>query len=229
MPSVVCVMVTQAGRERLARAAVACFRRQTWTSKNLLIVNTGPPVLGEPEVGERELIVEQGSLKLSDLRNLVLEHVNPGNWICQWDDDDYSAPERIEQQMDLLEETKKRCCVLRAQIRLDINTEEWKTVLWAKNDPLPGIPGTVLFLHGDARYRAGQPKHEDSQFLHDCFSGDVAVLENTAYPELYVRFFHGGNTWDRNHFFGDEPPFLPSEMPSARRRRIAAAVSLFRG
>ena len=105
------VMITGKHPERyaLARVAVDCFHAQTHGSRELVIVNTGDVRLwrGEPEVVE--IMVEQAGLTLGELRNRALEAAR-GDWVIQWDDDDWHHPERIASQLAVAE--PDAACVL---------------------------------------------------------------------------------------------------------------------
>ena len=204
--AVTAVMVTQAGRENLARMAVASFLAQTWPDKRLVILNTGrKPVVLQQDERITEFCRPQGNDKLSDLRNTSLELAPKDHWVIQWDDDDWSADWRIACQMK--DARLDRCTLLRSQIRINVPKSEFVIWHWRLDRP-PGIPGTILFHRSSgALYRPGLSRDEDSHLVADHFSGDRChVVENFALPHTYLRLYHGGNTWDQDHFFGRHLP-----------------------
>lgn len=114
-PSVVCVMLTR-DREEMARRAVECFRAQTYERKRLLIVNSGPcPILTEEEndvdgISEPCFVGIDG-MTIGELRNHACKYAS-AHYAESWtrpeifvtmDDDDYSHPNRIAEQVGLLE------------------------------------------------------------------------------------------------------------------------------
>lgn len=206
---VTAVMITgkSSGRERLAAAAVESFKLQTWPNKELLIVNdSGESVLrGDHDGSTREVMLPSGVLSLGELRNVAMEQAT-GEWIIQWDDDDYSHPTRIQRQMELA--SPGHAVLLLWQVRVSLVSNTAFSFRW-RFPAVPGIPGTVLHHKSQsARYRP-TPKGEDQQFLLDCFRGRIRVIDNQAEPHLYLRTYHGGNTWDERHIMGDDGGRIP--------------------
>jgi len=107
-PTVMAVMLT-ADRHELAPQAVACFLRQTYPNKALLIYDTGEKPLSV-EVGDsicHALAVERG-LPIGALRNNANRLVS-ADVIVHWDDDDWSHPNRIAEQVALLQTSGAAC------------------------------------------------------------------------------------------------------------------------
>jgi glycosyltransferase involved in cell wall biosynthesis len=78
---------------------VRCFVEQTYLPRELLILNEGEETIGVEAGNIREIRIEKVATRtLGDLRNLALE-LAYGDWLIQWDDDDWYGPERIEAQM----------------------------------------------------------------------------------------------------------------------------------
>lgn len=188
-PLVSAIMITgkHPDRERLARVAVECFHRQTHGHRELVIVNTGavPLARGEPEVVE--VMMEQRALTLGDLRNRGLAAAR-GEWIIQWDDDDWHAPERMARQLAVAEQDA--ACVLGSQLR-----HSFANGFTCICDAQEGIDGTILH-HRDAPFRyPSYERSEDTVFVR-AFPRRVVLRDE---PGLYVRFFHGCNTWSEAH------------------------------
>src|SRR5579859_5117627 len=100
-------------RDRLPmlRRSIAFYLRQSWPDKELIIVSNGPPEaqdsiaahvqrLQRPDI--RCLFV-QGEATLGHLRNLSVEAA-AGDVLCQWDDDDFNHPLRLQTQLEHLNE-----------------------------------------------------------------------------------------------------------------------------
>ena len=106
----VCAILLTADRPEYARRAVECFRRQTYTGpKRLLVIASG--VYDEPRGGGDlypDVILgvsryEQATI--GTLRNFAGEATAclDAEILIHWDDDDYSHPNRIAEQVALLQ------------------------------------------------------------------------------------------------------------------------------
>ena len=193
-PLVTAVMVTgkDPARVGMAVAAVKSFQLQTYTNKNLLIVTDGSSPLDYYGANDPQLsqIHVAQKLTLGTLRNLCLEYAT-GEFIIQWDDDDWSHPDRIRQQVERALVTGG-AVTLGRQIRYSFANNN--AFVCQADRSLPGIPGTILHPRTELRYPE-LPKHEDSHFLKSFTTVDI--LDNS--PELYVRFHHSANTWNLRH------------------------------
>jgi len=222
-PSVTAVMVTGKSRERLALARVAVdrFLAQDYPNADLLIVNDGADsVLEAPYDRVRELRVARNApgerLTLGELRNIGIERAT-GQYIIQWDDDDWYAADRISTQVAAL--GKSRIVCLRRWTIADLWSHEVGVHDARGKRPWHAIEGTVLFPRSTrCRYHAAR-RGEDSHFLADLARehGRPAVVEND--PLLYVHTYHGGNTWDRGHILRQiTRPMTPEECEAFRVR-----------
>jgi glycosyltransferase involved in cell wall biosynthesis len=89
------------GRLIPARFAIDCFRRQTWPNRELVIVSAAADSelpaflasLGDPAIRYLPAAPDP----LGTLRNITVEAAR-GMFLCQWDDDDLSHPQRLEFQ-----------------------------------------------------------------------------------------------------------------------------------
>lgn len=204
-PLVSCVMITgkDAKHEELARKAIVSFQQQTYPNKELVIINDGDYALyrypQEPARNVREIRCikgeEEPKLTLGALRNLGLKH-SEGEWICQWDDDDWSHPHRISMMMAVRREG--HCVLLRRQIRYS----SFRNTAYVC-DCEPGHAGTILHPAQVEHPYPEQPLSEDAVFWVDNWGDNRIVLDNNSGrypgPALYLRFFHGNNSWDEQH------------------------------
>jgi hypothetical protein len=118
-PTVCAVMLT-ADRPELAKRAVECFRRQTYSRARLCVLDTGRahalPESRDIKVGVFHSPDSRGK-SISALRNLVAGGVSnrgshntkPPDIFAHWDDDDWSHPERIAEQVALLQSSGADC------------------------------------------------------------------------------------------------------------------------
>lgn len=112
-PSVCAIMLT-ANRPAMARQAVENFRGQTYQRKTLLIVNSGGgPMIPNgyaPDIFE-PCFVGADAQTIGELRNRAArETIGHGvDILIHWDDDDYSHPNRISEQIALLTSSGSDC------------------------------------------------------------------------------------------------------------------------
>lgn len=209
MPLITALMVTGKSPDRrpLAAAAVRSFLQQTYPRKRLVIVDDSPPpyweadCLRHPEV----TVVRATPRPLGALRNLGLELISEGLTI-QWDDDDWSHPERISCQWSFW--SPGRAVTLLWQVRYSFINNAAYAIRYDKRHQ--GIPGTALFdpmTNPAVRYNADDRKHEDSHLLDKWFPGQCVVYDNNWQhnpgPEMYLRFCHPTNTWSERHIMRD--------------------------
>lgn len=190
-----CLMITgkTESHRRLAEVAVSCFLRQTYADKELLIVNTSPsrPWFRDRSPMIKEIGIHQGNSTLGDLRNRSYDEATGDLWL-QWDDDDWHHPQRIAWQV--ANHRPGFCSILRRQYRVDLTSGDWGIVN-ATNWPRRGIVGTMLHEPTNWRYPSLE-KAEDTAFISQ-FAHQHLINPQNNPPELYVRTYHGDNTWHR--------------------------------
>lgn len=95
------------GRPEMARQAIECFKSQTYPNRELIILDDiddqSFPEWNNTESIRRDIASERyGIAKKRNLLNTVAQ----GFYICHFDSDDWSAPERIADQVERLEQTR---------------------------------------------------------------------------------------------------------------------------
>jgi hypothetical protein len=107
-PSVTAVMLVN-GRRKMACRAIRCFRAQTCPKhfRELLVWDTGEDDLRD-EIADltvdgaaRHFWLSESDKKIGTLRNDA-NGACRSDIICHWDSDDWSHPQRIEEQVNLL-------------------------------------------------------------------------------------------------------------------------------
>jgi len=196
-PLVTAVMITgkTVHHEKFCRVALRCFREQTWPNKNLVIVSDRHYGLFEEELGSDVELVELPSKRqLSDLRNAGLDAAS-GDYVIQWDDDDWHNPDRIQVQMEALS-SNKLACLLQYQIRYSFRNN----AAYIKRQR---IFGTILHRATKHRYDVGLRRHEDTHFFKKHFGSSYVMLGKTDRDaDHYIRMFHGRNTFGEPHIMG---------------------------
>lgn len=110
-PLVSCVMVT-AHRPAWVPQAIACFQRQSYPNRELVIFDNGDISIEHlvptgPDIRYPIRYHKKGrntpEMRLGAMVNIANDLAN-GSIIATWDDDDWSAPERLAVQVKLLED-----------------------------------------------------------------------------------------------------------------------------
>ena len=196
-PLVSCLMVTR-GKLFPARFAIACFQHQTYENRELIIVVDDSTcelisyVTSLKDDRMRLVVVSAGASTLGELRNISVASAR-GEYVCQWDDDDLYAPERIQTQLAALLSTQASACVLR----------RW-TLWWPEANRL-AISGARLWEGSILALRHVMPTYpalrrgEDTEMMASLTQRErVLSLE---VPDLYIYIHHGNNTFDEQHFW----------------------------
>lgn len=105
-PLVTCLCLTRNRREWLPRA-IECFRLQTYATRELVIVADGEAVKDlVPEDSRIRLLLCPSGTTVGAKRNLGCASAR-GELIAHWDDDDWSAADRLDHQVGLLLDSEK--------------------------------------------------------------------------------------------------------------------------
>lgn len=196
-PLVTCMCVTRRRVPLLGRA-VACFRSQTHARRELVVVHDADDVatrdyvasLGDPSIRAVGAPAEPRP-RLGGLRNLAVAS-SRGEYVAQWDDDDWYSPDRLAAQLQAVRESRQPACVLWRWTLFDMATGQayvsarrpWEGSLFIERAAIPAYPDL--------------PRFEDTPVIEQLArEGRVVGLDR---PELYVYVYHGGNTWTRVHW-----------------------------
>jgi len=89
--------------------AIACYRRQAYQRRELLILADGEDVRDlVPQDDSIRLIHVEGHPDIGSKRNFGCSAAR-GSLIAHWDDDDYSAPGRVAEQVSRIADSGKSC------------------------------------------------------------------------------------------------------------------------
>ena len=123
MELVSAVMPT-ANRRHLVPQAIDSFLSQTWPCKELWILDDGEDWAEDliPYGQGVDYVRTHPRLNIPKKRNLV-NSMARGGIIINWDDDDWSAPERMEQQVRFLEESGRDLVGYDSLAFWDVETE----------------------------------------------------------------------------------------------------------
>jgi glycosyltransferase involved in cell wall biosynthesis len=176
---------------------VDCFRKQTVASRELVIVYDVDDresaryvdALRDPQI--RGVAVPKRP-RLGWLRNVAVANAK-GTFVAQWDDDDWSSPDRLQAQLQALSRAGKSACVLSRWTVYDAASKKaylsyeqpWEGSILARRDALPSYDGSLS-------------RGEDTPVVNELIARDDLVLLKR--PDLYVYVYHGRNTWHAKHF-----------------------------
>ena len=214
-----CVTVTE-GRVDLLGAAIRGYLSQTYSPKEMIIVSQGTK---EQNDNIRKMIEPHEdihfceappTLTLGAMRNLSVELAH-GDIICQWDDDDFYHPTRVNTQYRHLRNSV--ACLYTSYLKYFADTRKLYMIdhLGGTDDYLDVLKqqphkaflcGSLMFnkscFHKSRNIlypeRGSQSDtEEDLNVLQKLMKmGDVVGIR-TPYEYCYV--FHGGNVYDRKH------------------------------
>jgi len=190
-PLVTALMVTAGTpqRRKLAQMSLQCFAEQTHYEKRMIIFNHGERInFHHPLVSEH---IVQRPPTLGQLRNEIMQFLNPGDWAIAWDDDDWHDPNRIRYQLTNAQMQGKRATALTSYINIDVNTGNC-FVRSCKCFRCGACCGTILWQHGSERYPS-RDTGEDSDFAM-AFKNQGEFVPCESPPTLYIRLCHGENT-----------------------------------
>lgn len=195
-PRVSCLLVTY-DRFDKAKRSIRFFMRQTWPNKELLVVCDHPSSDLENWVKDlnrtdvRYLRLPAAEKNLGELRNFSVQRAS-GDYVCQWDDDDFFHARRLQYQMASLTATDSDACFLHRQI------------FWLPEVRRLGVfphdllENTLLCKKEKAPAYLSIAQGEDSKPCQDLLLAHKVVFCDRA--DLYVYLRHGGNVWHEKHF-----------------------------
>lgn len=212
-PLISCLMITR-DRLRLAKSAIRSFAAQTHGRRELVVVTDGDTrfrralsryVVATGVEGVRFVVPDEDGLPLGRLRNLAIASAR-GDLVCQWDDDDYSHPQRLERQAAFMAEQDAGACLLTDHLQLMERERVLFWVDWTDGGRLQGqdqlAPGTLMMARDSApAYPEDGPfarRGEDSVLLTTLLA-TVPVAHLHGEGRLWLYTYHGANTFPEEH------------------------------
>jgi glycosyltransferase involved in cell wall biosynthesis len=195
-----CLMVT-ANRERFFKRSLLSYCRQTYPNKELIIIDDGDQDLGPllkdlpaDEVKYIKIEKKKGNV-LGYLRNISLEKAS-GDFITQWDDDDWYHPDRLRIQVETLLQGYDACCLSNALMHIDVESFfHHPYISFFKK----GTPGSIMHRR-DLSIRYPELRRSEDDVYLRAWAKKKYIKLPASYAYLFIRCFHGTNTWDLKHF-----------------------------
>lgn len=215
-----CLTITQPQRWRQFQHSIQCLLAQTFSDYELVVVHDGNQAF------DTQLCEHLGGLPLSwsvdrqqqgqslgELRQCSVD-LAAGDWVCQWDDDDYFHPDRLAQQWARAQQANADACFLTEHLHWFTQTNLLFWNDWNRSDfPFNLIEGTLLARKDRLPDYPALPRGEDTPVVHGLIERGCTVATlgaEGAHLQLYT--FHGSNAWDQAHHV---------EMAQAKARDLA--------
>lgn len=198
-PLISCIMVTKNRLEKVKKA-VDCFINQTYKNKELIIIEDGDDdtfkyitKLAHPNI--RIYHLTSSNLTLGELRNMSIEK-SMGEYLIQWDDDDYYHPTRIAIMYKKLKEKNVDVLYL-SKWMMAWPQKGYYTI---SNYRGSGWEGSMLIKTEKMLKYPLLRRGEDTVLQEEIKSNGTkwATLDN--YEILYLYVIHNNNTWNSYHF-----------------------------
>ncbi|MGD2086510.1 MAG: glycosyltransferase [Candidatus Aminicenantes bacterium] len=199
-PKVSCLMVT-ANREGFFKRSLLSYCRQNYPNKELIIIDDGDQDLGPllkdlpaDEVKYIKIEKNPGNV-LGHLRNISLEKAS-GDFITQWDDDDWYHPDRLRIQVETLLQGYDACCLSNSLMHIDVESFFLHPYISFFKK---GTPGSIMHRRAPCIRYPEIRRSEDDVYLRAWAKKRYFKLP-PSFAYLFIRCFHGTNTWDMKHF-----------------------------
>jgi len=207
-PLVSCLMVTLStpGRLEFQRRAISAYCAQTYARRELLIVmDPGPSDANKAIVSyvagldrdDIRIIETDRVLTVGALRNLSRAG-SYGEVHCQWDDDDFHHPERVERQMAALAETGALAVCLQEVMQYfpavrTLYCTNWRATMDTVHSGTLMCRATapVCYAESGPNAQLGEDSYLTAQLQR---LGGLHALADA--PHLFVYVSHGANSWD---------------------------------
>ena len=221
LPLVTCIMPTR-NRHALAALAVENFRAQSWPKLELVIVDDSERVFMPRNSDGIRVLWTQDQQSVGDKMNAACEKAK-GEIIVKWDDDDWSGPDRIRDQVAALMLRRADMCSFGYDEILKLPDRKFYCGIRPALSILNDAP---LAFTKDVWRRFGPfPPGVDQTrvMMLKAYQGGAKIEEVPAHGRFtYIR--HGDNWWSMS------PQLLremtrPSGMPGYAVDLYAAAVA----
>jgi len=201
-PLISCICITR-GKPGMLSRVIRCFYAQSYQNKEMIIVYeeddhaTAAFVSNHNHLGANIQLVKIPAaprMTLGALRNKGISAAN-GDFICQWDDDDWYHMNRLTCQYHaMLQQGADGSVLTRWLVFNEVSGKAYLSNrrLWE---------GSILCRKERIQQKAYEniTRGEDTVVIeHLVSTGCLHLVEDV--PELYIYVYHGGNTWHSSHW-----------------------------
>ena len=191
-PLVSCLMIAGANPEHASRA-VFCYQQQNWERKELIVIDYGATDIAplfedipSDEVRYIRASLDTGKQTMATLKNMGLDHAN-GEFVINWDECDWSHPERIRIQADALTGEFDICWLGGTLLHLDHPEFVHHPYL---DIPRNGYAGSLMHRNRQDKRYAESKKDVDRLFISN-WDEDRCSQIGIDYSWLMVRSLAG--------------------------------------
>jgi glycosyltransferase involved in cell wall biosynthesis len=220
-----CLTITQFKRLDLLRKSIWSYSNQSIDSnlRELILVHHDgheftiaiERLLAEFQTSGK--IIEVSHLPLGELRNISMANAD-GDLLCSWDDDDFFHPDRLLIQSRPFEKESCVATTLAKQFFWFPDRHE----LYIRRGGKEGIHGSMMFRNNlKLKYDTTLKKGEDTKLIETLITQskeNIYCIDDN--PHLFVRTYHGLNTWDFEHHFKHTRQALNVEWLLANETKI---------
>jgi glycosyltransferase involved in cell wall biosynthesis len=228
LPKVSCILPTGYGN-RFVSVAIGCFLTQVYLGEMELVIvdNNDTPLLDADEIEalpETFVYVRSKRMSVADLRNLGTQHAT-GDVCITWDEDDWSHPNRIAEQVRRLEESGKAVTGWHNILYYDAATGGTFKYFYSPNRPHPpyaiGTSQCYLKSWWEKHPFRNENGVEDRPFSDEAMHWNQ--LDSLDAGQLCVARVHGNNVIRKNGLLGHHKQF-PEVERSAFPQEFFAAI-----
>jgi O-antigen biosynthesis protein len=188
-----CIMPTRA-RRTWAMHALHYFARQTWSNRELIVVEDGPDNISDliPAAANVRYVRSREGATIGEKRNLACD-LATGELILHWDDDDWYAPWRIEYQVWSLLRGRAELSGLKTLLYFEPAAQRGFQFVYPEGAPFWLAGGSLCYRKALWARRPFHPLNvgEDNEFVAAHSNASSQVLQ---VPDFYVGMIHSGNT-----------------------------------
>lgn len=195
LPKISCLCVTK-NNYTLLKDSIVSYKNQIYENKELIVVyeegnkdiNKIMSEFNSDDIKYIKVDSTDDKKTLGELRNISINE-SSGEYICQWDDDDWYHPLRLWEQFRDLKINNKNGSILSSWLVYD-NVKN--NLLECKRLSFIGWEGSFMYKKSELKtLYPSLKKGEDTTFIEN-IKDDLSVLYK---PELYIYRAHTENTW----------------------------------
>jgi hypothetical protein len=189
----------------LIRNAIKSFLSQTYENKYMIILTHGDLIddLHEPniqqiQVDSTAVTNKRGEIAVGLLRNIALDMLPDDTVWMVWDDDDWSHPDRMQEQYRYLIDNKLDACGMLAQIKCSLATgTAYRSELNSGLHPKFASGGHLQTMMWRTKpgYRYGSTKVSEDSILFKEYQKKFNTSGWDAPAHYFIRFQHNDNLW----------------------------------
>lgn len=187
-----CIMPTR-GRPGLAQNALACFLDQTYGDRELVIIDDAavPSFPAPPQMKDVHYHRLAQRLSIGAKRNLACGRAT-GDVICHWDDDDWSAAERIESQVRRLTTANAQVTGYHTMLFREGGGKMWRY----RGRPTYALGTSLMYTR---EFWRANPFPDESVGEDTAFIAKAARIVSVDAAGMMVASIHPGNTASNQH------------------------------